>query len=62
MPIFKKDDIEIFYIQEGKGMPLVLIPGYGTSHKELYFQIEFFKSKMTVIAIDNRGSGKSFAS
>lgn len=59
MPIFKKDDIEIYYIQEGKGMPLVLIPGYGGSHKEWYFQIESFKSKMRVITLDNRGSGRS---
>ena len=59
MPIFKKDDIEIFYIQEGEGTPLVLIPGYSVNHKEFYFQIENFKSKMMVIAVDNRGSGKS---
>ena len=59
MPIFKKDNNEIFYIQEGKGLPLVLIPGYGASHKEWYFQIKSFKSKMRVVVLDNRGSGRS---
>ena len=59
VPIFKRDDIEIFFIQKGKGTPLVLISGYDNSHNELYFQIEYFKSKMMVVSLDNRGSGKS---
>ena len=60
MPLFKSDDVEINYIKEGKGKPLVLIPGLGgklTGWQQ--FIVPFFKEKMTVIALDNRGTGKS---
>lgn len=60
MPICKTNDgIEINYIKEGEGEPLVLIAGFGTKWQSWQYQIDFFKDKMTVIAIDNRGCGKS---
>ena len=60
MPTCKTDDgIEINYIIEGEGEPLVLIAGFGTKLQSWQYQIDFFKDKMTVIAIDNRGCGKS---
>ncbi len=59
MPIFKKNDIEINYIKEGSGKPLVLVHDFGTKLGGWDFQIQFFKQKMTVIALDNRGVGKS---
>ena len=59
MQVMKHDDIEINYIMEGKGEPLVLVHGFGTKHQGWKFQIPYFAQKMTVIALDNRGSGKS---
>jgi len=59
IPIFKYDDIEINYIKEGFGEPLILIQGSNTRLEAWYYQIEYFKDRMTVIAFDNRGAGKS---
>jgi 3-oxoadipate enol-lactonase len=58
MPYFKYNNITLFYIAEGKGKPLVLISGLG-SKNSWDFQIPFFKEKMMVIALHNRGTGKS---
>jgi len=58
IPFFKHKDVELFYIKEGKGEPLVLISGLG-SKMSWYFQIPFFKEKMMVISLHNRGVGKS---
>ena len=51
--------MEIHYLKEGTGEPLVLIQGSNTRLEAGHYQIEFFKDKMTVIALDNRGAGKS---
>lgn len=59
IPIFKQDGIEINYIMKGEGQPLVLVHGFGTKLQGWHFQIEFFKKLMRVIALDNRGVGKS---
>lgn len=59
MPIFSFNDIDINYIQEGKGEPLVFLSGTFTKLQSWNFQINFFKDKMMVIALDNRGTGKS---
>ncbi|MFW9881796.1 MAG: alpha/beta fold hydrolase [Candidatus Thorarchaeota archaeon] len=59
MPFFRKDNIEINYIKEGEGEPLVLVNGYCCKLESWNFQISFFKQKMTVIALDLRGVGKS---
>jgi pimeloyl-ACP methyl ester carboxylesterase len=55
---FRYDDIEIYYIKEGEGEPLVLLSGLG-SKMSWNYQIPFFKHKMMVIAPHNRGTGKS---
>ena len=59
IPIFKYDDIKINYIKEGVGEPLLLIQGSNTRLEAWYYQIEYFKDRMTVISFDNRGAGKS---
>ena len=58
MPYFKHNEIELFYILEGKGKPLVLISGLGSKYSWL-FQVPYFKEKMMVITLHNRGTGKS---
>ena len=59
MPKFKYDDIEINYRKEGNGEPLVLISGLGSNMRRWDFQIPHFLDKMTVISLDNRGTGSS---
>lgn len=58
-PIFKYEDIEINYLKRGKGSPLVMLQGLGQTIESWTFQIPYFKRKMLVIALDNRGVGKS---
>jgi pimeloyl-ACP methyl ester carboxylesterase len=44
---------------EGEGEPLVFVHGFGTKYQGWNFQISYFKKKMKIIALDNRGVGKS---
>jgi len=59
MPIFSYDGVDINYIMEGSGEPLVFVSGTFTKLQMWNYQIDFFKDKMTVVAFDNRGAGKS---
>lgn len=59
MPSARNDGEKIFYNVFGNGEPLVLIMGLGLPHNEWCFQIEYFSKHYKVIAIDNRGVGKS---
>ena len=59
IPIFRYEDMEINYIDEGKGAPLVFICGTFTKYQMWNYQIDYFRDKMRVIAFDNRGTGKS---
>jgi pimeloyl-ACP methyl ester carboxylesterase len=59
MPIFNYKDLEINYLKRGKGEPLLMFQGLGQSIGSWTFQIPFFKRRMMVIALDNRGIGKS---
>jgi len=59
MPSFSYKDVEINYIMEGSGEPIVFVSGTFTKLQMWNYQIEFFKDKMTVVAFDNRGAGKS---
>jgi 3-oxoadipate enol-lactonase len=58
MPFFNREDVNLYYEVEGDGPPLVLISGLG-SKNSWSFQIPFFKDKMKVIMLHNRGVGKS---
>ncbi len=46
-------------MKRGKGEPLVLIQGWATTLDGWAFQISFFRRKMMVVALDNRGIGGS---
>lgn len=59
MPSFVHDDIKINYLTEGSGEPLVFVSGSFTKLQMWNYQIDFFKDKLTVVAFDNRGVGKS---
>ena len=58
MPYFKHDGIDLYYITEGKGEPLVLISGLG-SKNNWAFQMPYFSKRMRVIILHNRGVGRS---
>jgi len=51
--------VEIHYVDEGQGTPLILVPGWTFSIDVFEKQIEYFSSRYRVIAIDPRAHGKS---
>lgn len=51
--------IRLYYERYGEGEPLVMLHGNGGSIEALRFQIDFFRTRRTVIAIDSRGHGHS---
>ena len=59
IPSFSYNDIEINYIMEGSGEPIVFVSGTFTKLQMWNYQIDFFRDKTTVVAFDNRGAGKS---
>ena len=59
MPFASVGKYRIFYVEEGKGFPLVLIHGLAGDHTAWAPQIDAFRRQHRVIAFDNRGAGKS---
>jgi len=63
MPSFTHDDVEIAFLDEGEGEPIVLVHGFA-SNKEVNWVAPGWVSTLTrasrrVIALDNRGHGAS---
>ena len=52
-------DIQLHYIEQGQGQPLILLHGNGEDTTYFEHQIPFFSADYHVIAIDTRGHGKS---
>ena len=59
MPFAISDNEKIYYEAAGEGEVLVFVMGLGLPHNEWQNQIEHFQKSYKVIAIDNRGVGKS---
>lgn len=55
----KINGINLYYETYGSGKPLLFLHGNGGSIKGARNKIEYFKNHFKVIAIDNRGHGKS---
>ena len=53
------NDIQLHYIEQGQGQPLVLLHGNGENCNYFEHQISYFSRYYRVIAIDTRGHGKS---
>lgn len=52
-------DIQLYYKEAGEGEPLILLHGNGENGGYFVHQIEYFKKKYHVYAVDTRGHGKS---
>lgn len=59
MPNARINGINIDYIVEGQGAPLVMIMGVGGGRSSWLYQTGFFKKYYRTVTFDNRGVGKS---
>jgi len=63
MPVARIDDVEIAYVDEGEGHPVVLIHGFASSKEANWINTGWVKCLVDagyrVIAFDNRGHGES---
>ncbi|TCS37420.1 pimeloyl-ACP methyl ester carboxylesterase [Paucimonas lemoignei] len=59
MPTLRVNGIDLYYEEQGSGAPLVMVPGLGGTVESWRAQIAHFKHRYRVIALDNRGSGRS---
>ena len=63
MPTFSHGSVEIAYLDEGQGDPIILIHGFASSKDVNWFQTSWFTTLKgagrRVIALDNRGHGQS---
>ncbi len=63
MPSFHNGDVEIAYLDEGEGEPIVLVHGFASSKNVNWvyptWVSELKKTGRRVIALDNRGHGES---
>jgi pimeloyl-ACP methyl ester carboxylesterase len=63
MPSFASDGVEIFYIDEGEGEPILLIHGFASNiaanWRDSGWIAALIQAGRRVIALDNRGHGKS---
>ena len=59
MPLLNLSEVQIYYEVHGKGDPLLLIHGLGSSSRDWEMQIGDFSRYYQVISIDLRGHGQS---
>ncbi len=59
MPAIRVNDIQIYYEVHGEGQPLALILGLGTDISEWDAIIRPLAQRFRVIALDNRGAGRT---
>src|ERR1043166_7868691 len=63
MPTFQHDNVEIAYLDQGEGDPIVLVHGFASNKEVNWVQPGWVstltRDKRRVIALDNRGHGQS---
>lgn len=59
MPKVHVNDIDIYYEATGKGEPLLLIHGHGSSSRDWEMQVPYFAKSYRVITFDVRGCGRT---
>jgi len=52
-------DIQLHYIEQGSGLPLILLHGNGEDSNYFVHQIDYFSRVYRIIALDTRGHGQS---
>lgn len=52
-------EFQLYYTEQGQGVPFVFLHGNGESSEYFSHQIAYFSKKYRVIAVDTRGHGKS---
>ena len=52
-------DIQLHYIEQGSGIPLILLHGNGEDNSYFVHQIDYFSRVYRIIAFDTRGHGQS---
>lgn len=53
------NDIQLHFVEQGQGKPLILLHGNGEDSSYFEHQIPYFSSDYHVIALDTRGHGQS---
>lgn len=53
------DEAELYYVEKGNGIPLILLHGNGGNSTYFEKQLEYFSKEYRVIAVDTRGHGQS---
>jgi 3-oxoadipate enol-lactonase len=59
MPFFRDDDLTIHYLERGRGEPILLIHGLGSSGADWAFQVAALEHRFRIIIPDLPGSGHS---
>lgn len=59
MPLLKLEDLDLHYEEEGRGPPLLLIHGLGSSGLDWECQRPAFAQHYRVVTVDLRGHGRS---
>src|SRR5579884_225367 len=59
MPTASSNGISIYYEIRGDGRPLIFIPGLGTDITEYRPILTWLEARFRVLAVDNRGAGRS---
>jgi Predicted hydrolases or acyltransferases (alpha/beta hydrolase superfamily) len=59
MPHVRVNDLQLFYVEQGRGEAVVFIPGLGGDHHLWHRQLPAFAQHFRTIALDPRGAGQS---
>jgi 3-oxoadipate enol-lactonase len=59
MPLVRLPHSETFYVEEGSGIPLVLIHGMGGDHTVWDWQVPALRDRFRIVRPDNLGHGRS---
>mgnify|MGYP006281661993 CR=1 FL=1 len=59
MPSLSVDDTRLYYDEQGRGAPLLLIHGLGSSSRDWFKQVDYFANRYRVLRVDLRGHGRS---
>jgi pimeloyl-ACP methyl ester carboxylesterase len=59
MPFFRDEELSIHYLERGRGEPILLIHGLGSSGADWAFQVAALEDRFRIIVPDLPGSGHS---